>query len=61
MKTRWDAGQYKLKGKKHLHLSCRCCTISDYRQECLDKETKEEILLAMIEYRTEKKITNDHR
>lgn len=59
MKTRWDAGQFKLKGKKHLHLSCRCCTVSNYKNECLERETKEEILLAMIEYKLSKQTTLD--
>ncbi len=53
MKTRWDAGQFKLKGKKHKNLSCGCCTISNYKHECFEKEAKEEILLAMINYKAE--------
>lgn len=54
MKTRWDAGQFKLRGKKHMHLSCKCCTVSNYKNECFDRERKEEILLAMIEYKCNK-------
>ncbi len=70
MKTRWDAGQYKLKGKKHKHLSCGCCTVSNYKNECFEKEAKEEILLAMIEYKLNQqvpldkefqKVLDDHR
>ena len=43
MKTRWDAGQHKLKGKKEKLLSCRCCVILDLREEERIKEIKKEI------------------
>jgi hypothetical protein len=56
MKTRWDAGQFKLKGKKHMHLSCGCCTISNLKNECLEKETDAELLTAYISYKAEQEI-----
>ena len=60
MKTRWDAGQFKLRGKKHMHLSCKCCTISNLKRECLEKELDAEILTAYIQYKAEKEI-NEQR
>lgn len=60
MKTRWDAGQFKLKGKKHMHLTCRCCTISNYKQECLEKETNAELLTAYIAYKAEQAIQKEY-
>jgi hypothetical protein len=60
MKTRWDAGQFKLKGKKHKHLSCGCCTISNLKQECLIKETDAELLVAYISYKAEKEIQKEY-
>lgn len=60
MKTRWDAGQFKLKGKKHMHLTCRCCTISNYKQECFDKETNAELLMAYISYKAEQEIQKEY-
>lgn len=56
MKTRWDAGQFKLKGKKHMQLTCKCCVISNLKQECLDREADAEILTAYIAYKAEQKI-----
>lgn len=60
MKTRWDAGQFKLKGKKHRTLSCLCCTISNYKNECLEKELNAEVLTAYIEYKAQLAIQNEY-
>ena len=43
MKSRWDAGQFKLKGRKEKFLSCKCCIIQDFRQEYKEKIMKKEI------------------
>jgi hypothetical protein len=60
MKTRWDAGQFKLKGKKHMHLSCGCCTISNFKQEHLVKEVNAELLTAYISYKAEQAIQKEY-
>ena len=43
VKSRWDAGQFKLKGRKEKFLSCKCCIIQDFRQEYKEKLMEQEI------------------
>lgn len=43
MKSRWDAGQFKLNGKKEKFLSCKCCIIQDFRDEYKEKVMEKEI------------------
>lgn len=43
MKSRWDAGQFKLRGKKHRHLTCGCCTLENWKDDCRKKEAEKEI------------------
>lgn len=43
MKSRWDAGQFKLRGKKTRMLTCKCCTIEDFRDDYMDKQAEKEI------------------
>lgn len=37
------AGNAKLKGKKTLNLSCGCCTVENFKEECRNKEALLEI------------------
>ena len=53
MKSRWDAGQYKLKGKKEKKLSCRCCIVRDKRNIELEKESK-----GVVAYEIQKRAEN---
>ena len=32
------AGQHKLRGKKTKNLSCGCCTITNFKEDCINKE-----------------------
>ena len=50
MKTRWDAGQFKLRGKKERLLSCRCCVITDLRHEYNIKEGNKEMSNPISEF-----------
>lgn len=43
MKSRWDAGQFKLKGRKEKFLSCKCCIIQDFRDEYMEKTMDKDI------------------
>lgn len=37
------AGNAKLRGKKTRMLSCKCCTVENFKQECREKELEKEI------------------
>lgn len=41
------AGNAKLNGKKSKMLSCGCCTVENFKQECLIKEHNQEIYNAL--------------
>jgi hypothetical protein len=43
-----------------MHLSCKCCTISNLKRECLEKETNAELLTAYISYKAEKAIQKEY-
>ena len=43
MKSRWDAGQFKLRGKKQMGLSCKCCVIENLVEEYENKQADREI------------------
>lgn len=59
MKSRWDAGQYKLRGKKHMGLSCRCCSILDLREEYENKQADREIRnTGVVAYELQKRAEN---
>ena len=47
MKSHRVAGWYNLKGKKYRLLSCRCCSVQDFRDKYREKESKKEIREAM--------------
>ena len=38
MKSNKHAGQFKLRGKKTAHLTCGCCTIENWKDDCRRKE-----------------------
>ena len=39
------AGNVKMRGKKTRLMSCKCCMMMDFREECRKKEAEEEIRL----------------
>lgn len=43
MKSNKHAGQFKLNGKKTALLTCRCCTVENWKEECRIKEAEQEI------------------
>ena len=43
MKSNRHAGQFKLKGKKSMALSCGCCTVENWKEDCRKKEIRKEI------------------
>ena len=42
MKSNKHAGQFKLRGKKTALLSCKCCTVENWKQECMEKDKEKE-------------------
>lgn len=43
MKSNKHAGQFKLRGKKLIVLTCRCCTVENWKEECRKREAEKEI------------------
>jgi hypothetical protein len=43
MKSNKRAGQFKLRGKKLIVLTCRCCTVENWKEECRKREAEKEI------------------
>lgn len=43
MKSNRHAGQFKLRGKKSAMLTCGCCTIENWKDDCRKKEMLKEI------------------
>jgi hypothetical protein len=43
MKSHLRAGEFNLKGKKEMLLRCRCCTVQDFRNHEVEKQTIKEI------------------
>lgn len=43
MKSNKHAGQFKLNGKKSMGLTCRCCTIENWKEEYMVKQAEKEI------------------
>ena len=46
-KSNKHAGQFNLKGKKTLNLSCQCCTCDDLRDKIEKKRIQREIKLGI--------------
>ena len=42
-KTNQHAGQFNLRGKKTALLNCKCCVVSDLREELEAKRIKKEL------------------
>lgn len=45
MKSNKHAGQFKLRGKKAILLSCRCCTVENWKEDCRKREAEKEMRL----------------
>jgi hypothetical protein len=43
MKSNKHAGQFKLRGKKAIVLTCRCCTVENWKEDCRKREAEKEI------------------
>jgi hypothetical protein len=43
MKSNKHAGQFKLRGKKQILLTCKCCTVENWKEECRKREAEKEI------------------
>lgn len=43
MKSNKHAGQFKLRGKKLIVLTCKCCTVENWKEECRKREAEKEI------------------
>jgi len=48
MKSNKHAGQFKLRGKKAILLSCRCCTVENWKEDCRKKEAEKEIKVSLF-------------
>lgn len=48
MKSNKHAGQFKLRGKKSALLSCKCCTVENWKEDCRKKEAEKEIYDAKL-------------
>lgn len=44
MKSHIRAGQFKLRGKKFALLTCKCCSVEDFRDKYRNKLAKQEAL-----------------
>lgn len=54
------AGNANLKGKKQIDLGCGCCTVTNFKEECLAKEHNKEIKEILTGESKQKQLSDDY-